>query len=68
MEVQLLMQEELQSLNKLNRSLNLGFTQEEVDEALVGFEEMEKELMEGPGVNIKLSFIDNNVWFNLMKI
>ena len=55
------MQEELQSLNKLNRSLNLGFTQEEVDEALVGFEEMEKELMEGPGVNIKLSFIDNNL-------
>jgi len=45
-EVQLLMQEELQSLSNFNRSLNLGFTQAEVDEALAGLEEMEKELME----------------------
>ena len=48
-EVQLLMQEELQSLSNFNRSLNLGFTQAEVDEALAGLEEMEKELMEGQG-------------------
>jgi len=45
-EVQLLMQEELQSLSKFNSSY-LGFTQAEIDEALAGFEEMEKELMEG---------------------
>jgi len=43
-EVQLLMQEELQSLSNFNRYL--GFTQAEVDEALAGFEEMERELME----------------------
>ena len=42
------MQEELQSLSKLNSGY-LGFTQAEVDELLAGFEEMEKELMEGPG-------------------
>ena len=46
------MQEELQSLSKFD-SRYLGFTQAEVDEALAGFEEMEKELMEGQGVNIK---------------
>ena len=40
------MQEELQSLSKFNSGY-LGFTQAEVDEALAGFEEMEKELMEG---------------------
>ena len=40
-QVQLLMQEELQSLS--------NFTQAEVDEALAGFEEMERELMEGQG-------------------
>jgi len=45
-EVQLLMQEELQTLSNFNRSLNLGFTQAEVDEALAGLEEMERELME----------------------
>ena len=48
-EVQLLMQEELQTLSNFNRSLNLGFTQAEVDEALAGLEEMERELMEGQG-------------------
>ena len=46
-EVQLLMQEELQTLSNFNRSLNLGFTQAEVDEALAGLEEMKRELMEG---------------------
>ena len=44
-EVQLLMQEELKSLSNFNKYL--GFTQAEVDEALAGFEEMERELMEG---------------------
>jgi len=43
-EVQLLMQEELKSLSNFNKYL--GFTQAEVDEALAGFEEMERELME----------------------
>jgi len=43
-QMQLLMQEELQSLSNFNGYL--GFTQAEVDEALAGFEEMEKELME----------------------
>ena len=38
----MLMQEELQSLS--NRYM--GFTQAEVDEALAGLEEMERELME----------------------
>ena len=46
-EVQLLMQEELKSLSNFNKYL--GFTQAEVDEALAGFEEMERELMEGQG-------------------
>ena len=45
-EVQSLMAEELQSWNKSRLPLTLGFSQEEVDEALAGLEEMERELLE----------------------
>ena len=41
----MLMQEELQSLSNLSKRY-MGFTQAEVDEALAGLEEMERELME----------------------
>ena len=41
----MLMQEELHSLNNLSNRY-LGFTKAEVDEALAGLEEMERELME----------------------
>jgi len=44
-EVQMLMQEELQSLSNLSKRY-MGFTKAEVDEALAGLEEMERELME----------------------
>ena len=40
------MAEELQSWNKSRLPLTLGFSQEEVDEALAGLEEMERELLE----------------------
>jgi len=44
-EVQMLMQEELHSLSNLSNRY-LGFSQAEVDEALAGLEEMERELVE----------------------